>query len=61
MFAGNSENDVYVEQVIRKSQDSPALRSLITAWSKLDGKNQEIFLKFVESFVQNYQDNDEKK
>lgn len=42
-------------------QDSPAFQSLLTAWSKLDEQNQDIFLKFVESFVQNYQNNNDEK
>lgn len=54
-----SGDDFSLEQILRSSQNSPALRSLLTAWSKLNEKNQEIFLGFVESFVENYQANSE--
>lgn len=62
MFVEISPDEFAIEQMIRDSHNSPALRSLLSAWSKLSEKNQEIFLDFVESFVQNYQssENNEK-
>ena len=57
MFVERSDEDLQIEQIIRDSQDSPAFRSMLSAWSKLDEKNKEIFLDFVQSFVNNYQAN----
>lgn len=58
------EGDMFAENPVADLQvkDSPALRSLLAAWSKLDERNQDIFLNFMESFVRSYQDSvDEKK
>ena len=55
MFAGKSAEDIAMEKAIKSASESPAIRALLTAYSRLNDQNRAVFEKFVEDYVAEYQ------
>ena len=55
MFAGKSAEDLAIESALRAAGDSPAIRALLVAYSRLNEHNRAVFEQFVENYVAEYQ------
>lgn len=55
MFAGKSAEDLAIESALRAAGDSPAIRALLVAYSRLNEHNRAVFEQFVEDYVAEYQ------
>ena len=55
MFAGKSAEDLAIENAIRDASESPAIRALLIAYSRLNDHNRAVFEQFVEDYVSEFQ------